>query len=189
MIDLFYPNGHNKPMKTLFLFLVFTILSACSTQKNLPLVSDPKKVEIKGGVWSLLSHDKLTLHFKNIETGKKLSLILERGISHRTIAPGHWELTGFEQNGKSYLATSSSKKFVLNIRPRLNVYSGSIVLGCPKITSSDFKYLKKMKFFNRYHFKSSSHTCELVVGNDLAGVKEELKNLHKSKSLNLIMGF
>lgn len=176
-------------MKTLIHFLVFTILSACSTQKIAPIVSEPKTVEIKGGVWSLLSHDKLTLYFKHIETHKKQSLILERGISQRTIASGHWELTGFEQNGKSYLATSSSKKFVLNIRPRLNVYAGSIVLGCPKITSSDFKYLKQMKFFNRYHFKSSNHTCELVVGNDLAGVKEELKNLHKSKSLNLIMGF
>jgi len=180
-------------MKILPLILILLIFNACSTQRELidhqEEILPAKTTEEVGAVWSLLSHDRLTLHFKNVDNGKNLSVIIERGISKRSVPVGHWEMTGFEQKGNTYLSLSTSKKFVFNMKPKVDVYAGSIVIGCPSVTAANFKHLKKMKFFNRYPFSSSSHhLCELVVGNDIEGVRSELKKVHKSKKLKLIQG-
>lgn len=181
-------------MKTLPLILIFLFFNACSTQRE--LIELPEEIpQIKpkeevGAVWSLLSHDQITLYLKNVDNGKNLSVIIERGISKRSVPVGHWEMTGFEQKGNTYLSLSTSKKFVFSMKPKVDVYAGSIVLGCPGITAVHFKHLKKMKFFNRYPFSSTSHhLCELVVGNDIDGVRSELKKSHKFKKLKLIEGF
>lgn len=180
-------------MKTLLLILILLIFNACSTQRE--LIERPEETpqvkpqETFGAVWSLLSHDQITLYLKNVDNGKNLSVIIERGISKRSVPVGHWEITGFEQNGKTYLSLSTSKKFVFGMKPKVDVYAGSIVLGCPNISAAHFKHLKRMKFFNRYPFSSSSHQlCELVVGNDIEGIRAELKKVHKSKTLKLIQG-
>lgn len=184
--------GHNNPMKTLPLILILLIFNACSTQReHIHHVEAPAQVESKeevGAVWSLLSHDQLTLHLKNVDNGKNLSVILGRGISKHSVPEGHWEIAGFEQNGKTFLSLSTSKKFVFNMKPKVDVYAGSIILDCPTVTAVHFKHLKRMKFFNRYPFSSSHHLCELVVGNDIEGVRSEVKKLHKSKKLKLIQG-
>ncbi len=181
-------------MKTLPLVLILLIFNACSTQReNIKLPEEASQVKSRvevGAVWSLLSHDQITLHLKNVDNGKNLSVIIERGISKRSVPVGHWELTGFEQEGNTYLSLSTSKKFVFSMKPKVDVYAGSIILGCPAITGAHFKHLKKMKFFNRYPFSSTSHhLCELVVGNDIDSIRFELKKTHKSKKLKLLQGF
>ncbi len=181
-------------MKTLPLVLILLIFNACSTQREIiKLPEETSQVKTKeevGVVWSLLSHDQITLHLKNVDNGKNLSVIIDKGISKRSVHAGHWEMTGFEQGGNTYLSLSTSKKFVISIKPKVDVYAGSIILGCPAITAAHFKHLKKMKFFNRYPFSSTSHhLCEFVVGNDIDGVRSELKKTYKSKKLKLIQGF
>ena len=140
-------------------------------------------------MFELASHRKVQLQFKSLDNGNKLSVIIENGITQKSIPTGHWELTGFENEGVSFLSMNTSKKFVLTVKPKSNVYGGSIVIGCPSIGQDDFKLLKNMKFFNRYPFRSSKSLCELVVGNDFAGVKSSLQKSPNSKKLSLIMGF
>lgn len=208
MIDLFYPHGHNEFMQflpfTIFMALFITGCASYHTKapaKPKPAVHKPQlkipspkldktsKTSATGAVWEYLSGDKLTLQFKNIDNGSNLTVIIEKGISERTVEAGHWELTGFEKKGTSYVSMNTSKKFVFRMSDKNNVYAGSIVIGCPQITSGDNKHLKRMKFFNRYPFSTSSGLCEVIVGNDFIGVREKLKKMRKNKKLNLILGF
>jgi hypothetical protein len=209
LIDLFYPHGHNGSMQFLSLPVVYglflLLFAGCtsyhrankapteaSSAKTAPKLvespPEPPKV-VKGAVWELLSGEQVTLQMKNLDNGKNLTVIIEKGISHRSVTPGHWELTGFEENGTSYVSMNTSKKFVFRRKEKTNVYAGSIVIGCPKIAATDFKLLKQMKFFNRYPFSSTSGLCEVVVGNDFAWVKSQFKKVQKNKKLNLILGF
>jgi hypothetical protein len=193
-----------KTMKFLFLSIIYVIFTGCASQhreavhvRTQPKSVQPKPQEVKtqkpspskGAVWELLTGEQVTLQLKNVDNGKNLTVIIEKGISVRTVPGGHWELTGFEENGHSYTSMNISKKFVFRMKPRANVYAGSIVIGCPKIAPDDFILLKQMKFFNRYPFSSSEGLCEMVIGNDFAGVRSEYKKIQKNKQLNLILGF
>lgn len=206
MVDLFDQHGHNSSMRFLPFTLIFLVFfTSCALLKSTepvrstppgsrpPLkIPAPKVEKVASGTtayWELLSNKKLSLQFKSLDDGSNLTVIIEKGISDREVSPGHWELTGFEVKGKSYLSMNTSKKFVFRMSEKNSVYAGSIVIGCPKISSSENKHLMKMKFFNRYPFSSSSGLCELVVGNDFNGVREKVKKSRKSKKLNLILGF
>jgi hypothetical protein len=199
LIDLFYPDGHNSGMKTLFFLSILCLISSgCSTiSMKSPTKSssttgyDKKKSDIYEHVtiFELVSKQRVQLQFKSLDNGNNLSVIIENGISQKTIPVGHWELTGYESDGISFLSMNTSKKFVLTVKPKSNIYAGSIVIGCPSIGPDDFKLLKNMKFFNRYPFRSTSNLCELVVGNDFAGVKSNLQKSQNFKKLNLVMGF
>lgn len=209
LIDLFYPHGHNGGMKILLISVIFGLfLAGCAnyrakapetspviTKKEVKTPVDPK---IRPGVpalqkgyfavWDLLSGEQVTLQLKNVDSGANLTVIIPAGLSQTRLGTGHWELTGFEQNGKSFLSMNISKKFVFVRKPKTNVYAGSIVIGCPKIAAADFKLLRDMKFFNRYPFSSASGLCELVVGDDFARVRASIKKSQKSKKLNLSNG-
>lgn len=188
-------------MKSLPVFLLFFLLAGCALQRQAPVEphpvakpsvakeSKPQGPLKKGAVWELLGSSQITLQFTNVDTGMNLSVVIEEGVSVHPVSPGHWELTGYEQDGKSFNSMNISKKFVMRIKSNSLTYAGSIITGCPKIESKDFKLLKSMKFFNRYPFSGGTGLCEMVVGNDLASVRSELKNIHKSKKLNVVMGF
>lgn len=188
-------------MKSLLLITVFILAWGCALQPKktvepLPVakpavVKDekPKGPLSKGVVWGLFSPSPITLQFKNVDTGMNLTVVIEEGISVHPVAPGHWELTGYEQDSKSFTSMNISKKFVMRVKSNTLTYGGTILTGCPKIESKDFKLLKSMRFFNRYPFSGGTGLCEMVVGNDLASVRSELKKERKSKKLNLVMGF
>lgn len=143
----------------------------------------------KGALWEVVNLDRLALQLRNVDEGTALTVNLQRGLSTTPMPPGHWELTGFEDNGISYLSMNVSKKFVFTMESKKNVYAGSIVVRCPKLDPSDLKLLKEMKFFNRYPFSSAQGLCELVVGNNFARVRSTLKKSFKNKRLNLTLGF
>lgn len=185
----------------LILGLIFFV-SGCALQNNQSVVekvptersvprSAPKEASVLniGVVWDLLSEEAMTLQFTNVDNKKNLSITLHKGINVFTVSPGHWELTGHEQNGISFKSMNISKKFVMRVKPKALVYGGSVLTGCPTIGNDDFKLLKTMSFFNRYPFNSDHSICELVVGNDLAGVRSSLRYSRKNKKLNLVMGF
>lgn len=140
-------------------------------------------------VWYLATHDKVTLYLKNLDNGMPMTVILERGLNQFPIPVGHWELSGFEEGGNSFTSMNTSKKFVFRARPRAHTYAGSIVIGCPKVGPGDFKYLKSMRFFNRYPFSSSSRLCEIIVGNDYKAVKLDYQKRPESRGLPLTLGF
>lgn len=169
-----------------------TKTTAKTTQKS-PVKHGESKAsnpfEGPGVYWELFSGAPLSLQLKNVDSGARLTVILDKGLSLKNVPAGHWELTGFEEKGKSFVSMNISKKFVFRVKPKSNVYAGSILVGCPKINPSDFKLLREMKFFDRYPFSSASGICEMVVGNDFAGVRKYLRKATDNKKLNLIMGF
>lgn len=209
LIDLFYPHGHNDGMKILLISFIFGLfLAGCANNRAKAPVTAPvnTKKEVKTpvhtkiiegvpalqngyyAVWDLLSGEQVTLQLKSVDSGANLTVIIQGGLSQTRLGTGHWELTGFEQNGKSFLSMNISKKFVFVRKAKTNVYAGSIVIGCPKIAPTDFKLLRDMKFFNRYPFSSASGLCELVVGDDYARVRTSIKKSQKSNKLNLSNG-
>ncbi len=164
-------------------------------EKSLPVVSKsapstqkPQKSR-PAVVMELLGLPKITLKFKNVDTGSEISLTIQKEPRLHEIGEGHWELTGFVENEKSYASLETSKKFVFHVTPKGDVYAGSIILGCPRVANDEFQYLKNMKFFNRYPFSTESGICELVIGNDQRGVEKKLQKALNSKNLSLIIGF
>lgn len=195
------------PMKCLP-FLIGFLLSSCSVlritrnpgpaHKSQPEkriyhhVESPKKTsskDVKGTAWELLSESQLALQFKNVDSDSYLTVIIEPGVTEKEIPSGHWELTGFEVEGTSYQSMNTSKKFVMRTKSKQRNYGGSLLLGCPKVTSEDFSHLKQMKFFDRYPFSSSKGLCELVVGNNMISVRNHLRKTKKLKRLNLNITF
>lgn len=206
MIDHSCPYGHNKCMKSLFLFCPLLFFTGCASyhpKTDTPVQKDTvyekpvvKKTPVKrtqksnkGVVWELLNREKLTLYFKSVDSGKNLTVIIGKGITQRSVPAGHWELTGFASEGRSFSSMNTSKKFVFRMRASSNIYAGSLVLGCPQISAQDYQYLKGMKFFNRYPFTSTHGLCEVVIGNDFAEVRNTLRKSRKNKNLDLVIGF
>lgn len=158
-----------------------------ASKKNTKVVPVKTISEYKGhyAVWELLNINQLSLQLKNVDGGNNLTLIIEKGISQKEVPPGDWELTGFEEDGTSYISMKTSKKFVFRMKAKTDVYAGSILIGCPKIATQDLRLLRDMKFFNRYPFSSSVGLCELIVGNDFASVLPKIKKSRNSKKLNI----
>lgn len=137
----------------------------------------------------LLSDHQVSFQFKNIDTGKNLTLIAEEGLTIRPIPPGHWELTGFSREGRSFVSMNTAKKFVLRMKAKSNTYAGSVLISCPSVSEKDYKFLKKFKFYNRYPFSSDKSLCEVVVGSDYLSVRAKLRQKMKNKKLGLHTGF
>ena len=195
-------NAMRTPSFMMFLSLLIFIVSGCShlnfgykstetPQKTIEKTPAPARSQITGpsAIWYLYSHDQVTLYLKNVDNGTPATMIIERGLTRLAIPVGHWQLTGFEEDGKSYTSMNTSKKFVFRVKPKSITYAGSIVIGCPKVGTEDFKYLKNMKFFNRYPFSSTTNLCEMIVGNDFAMVRSEFRKTQKTKGLTLTLGF
>lgn len=160
-----------------------------SSGKNTKQVVSVKAKKAKSvGVWDVLNRKKISLYFTSIDNGSNLTVILEKGINLKAIPRGHWELTSFSVNGKTYNSMNTTKKFVFRMNPT-NTYAGSVVVGCPTISTNSYNYLKNMKFFNRYPFTSKQGLCEIVVGNDFAKALNSLRKVRKNKNLRLEMGF
>jgi hypothetical protein len=169
----------------------FDFNSSLHKSGNVSAKKDPKLSgpSAKGAVWELLSGNQLSLHLKSVDGQAQSSLILRERISTHPISYGHWELSGFELDGKSYFSMNTSKKFILRVRPGPLTYAGSIVIGCPRISQAENKHLKKMKFFNRYPFSSKDGLCEVVVGNNQKEVISLLRKTHKNDNLKIKIGF
>lgn len=190
-------------MKFQTILALFVLLSGCSHQNSRPVqtvASADKKLPAKksmnvareqshGVVWEVLSENEIILQFRNVDTKSNLNVVVQKGVSVHSIRPGHWELTGFSEKGKSFTSMNVSKKFVMKVSPKSLVYGGSLLTGCPAIENKDFRLLKNMQFFNRYPFSGGTGLCEMVIGNNLAGVRSQLKNSRKTKTLNPVMGF
>lgn len=188
-------------MKSLFSTLVFlAALSGCASFHHKDQISGntsgksvsrekaPQGLE-KGALWELLAPEKLVLHFRNLETDLSVSLILNKGINNHFLNTGHWELTGIDFHEISYRSMNVSKKFVLKIRSNVQTYAGSLLAVCPRASKKESKFLKKMKFFDRYPFSSSFGLCELVVGDNRDDLQKRLRKEKKFKGLNLQSGF
>jgi hypothetical protein len=160
-----------------------------STSKIAPKEGTPVTPDLKGVSFELLGVERPTLHFKNVDTLFPVSIATSGGVLIYPLPVGHWELTGIEAQGQTYSSINISRKFVLNIKSGHLNYGGSIILGCPQIGSRDLKFLKAMKFFNRYPFGGPSGVCELVIGNNLASVRRELIKLRKFQKLRIQMSF
>ncbi len=158
-------------------------------QKTAIVTEEPKKELNSGVVWELLSENSLTLQFANVDDETYMTVVISSGLSKKSFPVGHWELTGFEENGSSFVSMNTSKKFILRSKEKSLNYGGTILIGCPSIPQADIKLLKQMKFFNRYPFSGSTGICEMVIGDNFASVRSELKKSQKSKQLKLIMGF
>lgn len=149
----------------------------------------PKKESNSGMVFELLGESSLTLQFTNVEDETYMTVVIEKGISQKSFPGGVWELTGFEENGKSFLSMNTTKKFILRSKENSLSYGGTIILGCPSIPKDSTQFLKKMKFFDRYPFSGTSGICEMVIGDNFAEVRMALKKSQKSRQLKLNMGF
>lgn len=207
MTSFIWP-GIIKAMKNLVLLCLFGLLSAfltgCSNfrvekkqsadlakEVDRPAETVKEKPILKGptAIWYLLTHERVTLYLKNVDNASAASMILEKGANQLPIAPGHWELTGFEEGDNSFTSMNTSKKFVFRVTPKSMTYAGSIVIGCPNVPTVDFKYLKPMKFFNRYPFSSEVGLCEMIIGDDFATVRADMRKTQKTKGLKLTIGF
>lgn len=189
---------------TVFCVFLSVFLTGCASYRTKEdpqtpaKTAQPKRTETispgmlppsEGALWEVLNSEQVSLQLKNVDSGKNLTVNLAKGLSTSPVPVGHWEITGFEENGKSFLSMNISKKFVFRMKAKNNVYAGSIVIGCPQIASTDLKLLKEMNFYNRYPFSSASGLCEMVIGDNFARVRKTLKKSSKNKKLNLIMGF
>lgn len=183
-------------------FLLLVLVGCASLEKregskSVPVKNSPdhgqtrveKSSPAPQTVWELLKDQHVTLQFKNVDNGKKLTVILNQGLKFLPVPVGHWELTGFERRGESFVSMKTSKKFVFRVKAKQNTYAGSILIGCPTVSEKNFTLLKEMKFFNRYPFSSESNLCELVVGDDLKRVQSELKRTKENKHLKLFLSF
>lgn len=189
-------------MKFHLFFLLLVIFTGCASyhkpaQKPRPPqeVSTKKEVlrvrpSVTGGaVWELLSDRQVTLMFKDIDTGKNLSVIAEEGVSVKAVPPGHWELTGFEKEGRTFVSMNTAKKFVFRMKPKSNTYAGTYLISCPAVSEKDYKFLKKLKFYNRYPFSSDKGLCEVAVGSDYLSVRTKFRQKMKNLKLSLHTGF
>lgn len=149
----------------------------------------PKKESTTGMVFELINETSLTLQFKNVDDESYMTVVIEKDLSQKSFPVGHWELTGFEENGHSFVSMNTTKKFVLRSKENSLNYGGTILVGCPSIPKDSTKILKQMKFFDRYPFSGPTGICEMVVGDNFAAVRSALKKARKSKQLKLIMGF
>lgn len=190
-------------MKSFFILVFFSLLNGCASyheKMSIPPVETPKKgigpltnskkykTLQTGAVWELLNREKVTLYFTNVDNGSHLNVILQPGLNSKEAPKGHWELTGYAFRGQSFTSMNTSKKFVFR-KSTENVYAGSVIVSCPKVSGTSLGLLKSMRFFNRYSFRSDRNLCELVVGNDLAGVRSKLRKARKNNNLNLSSGF
>jgi hypothetical protein len=213
MIDLLHPDGHNKSMQTLIITIILSLsFTSCSSYHSAPDVTSKPSSNIKTNkgsrkksttssstksnpirrplaVWEFLLEGDIQLQFKNVDNDSNLTIIIHEGLTKRFVPVGHWELKGFIRSDKSFISLNTSKKFVMRVPKNKNVYAGSIIVECPKVTSEKMGLIKSMKFFNRYPFSSSKGLCEIIVGDNYNKVQSKLKNTKKINRLNLIMGF
>ena len=208
LIDLFCRDGHNYSMLKhptfMILGLLLVLLTGCGhlttpkapenpaprVHKPAPKNPEVTKPEVETtAVWYSFSETQVALYLKNIDNGEARTMILQKGMSTLPLDEGHWELAGFEENGNSFTSMNTSKKFVFRVKPGANVYAGSLIIGCPKVSQADFKYLKAMRYFDRYPFSSTTKLCEMIIGNDFAFVRNQLRKTQKNKGLKLQMGF
>lgn len=187
-------------MKLFFLGVFFSLLSGCasyhdkghapskSSSAKASGISKTIKKSENAAVWELLQQEKVILYFSSVDNGSRLNVILRNGLNFKNLPKGHWELTGFSTGGKTFNSLNTTKKFVVRKNDE-NIYGGSIVIGCPTVNRTKFSLLKSMRFFNRYSFSSGKNLCELVVGNDLAGVKTKIAKSRKNNNLSISPGF
>lgn len=180
-------------MKIQFLS-VLLLFAGCSTSK-INEVDAKKKTEVEntvslkyGAFWDLLSGQKIIIHLTSVDNRSPLKIPLKTGLEKRAVPVGHWELVGFEVNGRKYASTGTSRKYILNMKPNADIYAGSLIVECPVVSNKYYSLLKKMKFFNRYNFSMGEGNCEIVIGNDFDRVRSSLIDSSKSKKLNLRLG-
>lgn len=141
------------------------------------------------GVWHLISPEKLSLVLSHFDTKITRNILLEKGTNKGTLKSGDWQVRGIKYGPSKFRPINDSQKIVFKLKEKKPMYLGSIIFECPKVNDSFFEDMKKMKYFNRFFFKSKKKICELVLGNDFENVKNELYKTQNELSNSLILGF
>jgi hypothetical protein len=133
-------------------------------------------------VWEILSDSDVVLKIRNVVNRKRLTLKLSPKNPTADLEVGYWQVEGFSLNGVTYSTPKGDLNFTFSSPQNSNVYAGTLIFGCPKVGSSFFSALKKMKYFSRYEMRSGKQSCEMIVGNDFDAVAK------RNPDLRLIIG-
>lgn len=191
--------------KFVFILLVLNILSSCSLVKSRQVPetlevnkASQKKYSVtplskwtKGtkAVWHLVEPMGLELVVRSVDKTKRESITIDKTLSQVEMDPGDWQIIGFKLEGKQFETITAAKYFGFKLIPLKDSYAGSIIVGCPMVGEKHLPQMKKMKFFNRFTFKSGNSLCEMVVGNEYPTVKRVWTKLTGQKAGMLTMGF
>lgn len=176
-----------------FILALGVFIVSCASNRPLnPLEVGVDKGNVKNetqALWQLIFPEELELVLVNLESKKKEVVQLESGLVRVGIGKGFWQVVGLRLNGQAFETMKTTDRFVIGVKKKATIYAGSVIVQCPTVGSEHFSELKKMKYFNRYHFRSQVGLCEMIVGNDFAGVKEVWKSHDESKNIPLVLGF
>jgi len=181
--------------------MILGLAFSCSTKSNLkrplksqdPLDPRPKSsrppVRRAIAIWHLLFPEKVQLQLRKIDKTKLKKTVSLDEITEFQLTKGQWQVVGFVMDGVEYESLNSSQHFLFRLKDRSQVYAGTMIFQCPKVGEEHFERLKKMKFFNRYYFKSHHTLCEMVVGSDLAGARAASEVLERPFPKRVLLGF
>lgn len=138
-------------------------------------------------VWHLVS-PAITEILLEHEKGLQELIRIDTTLSELTLNPGRWKVMGVIHQGVEYESLVEGGKFSFQVEKNVSSYVGSFLVDCPRVRGHQ-QTLKKMQFFNRYHFTSPHGTCELIVGNDLPKVRRAWGRLVRLPGTQLRLGF
>ncbi len=146
----------------------------------------PEKREV---VWHLIEPLGIQLILFHVESKHQEKVLIERTLSEVKLAPGQWQVVGFRWNKKTYRMPKGQERFSFKTKASSRIYAGSFLIQCPKVGEKHLNELKKMSFFNRFNFTSTSGSCQMVVGDQFTEVNRAWQALENQDKEPLIIGF
>lgn len=184
-----------------FILLATGLLQGCASKKKLMATGGNSTADIKKvdesvlkqdeglAIWQLTSNDEVAITIQKVGKEKTETFLVKEGISKIVLQAGRWQIAGFQLPDETYVSLKLGPKFDFRLKKNTVTYAGSIIIQCPKVGPEHFSVLKKMSFFNRYHFSSDSKLCEMVVGDNFTEVKQTWQELGNWSKKKLIIGF
>lgn len=185
--------------KRLIYSILLFILMSCTHQK--PISTDstngippsheksiPKPNQNGEVLIHLISPENLELVLNRSEDSQEFNIVIDKILSQIVLRPGHWKVTGVISNGVHYEVKNGSKVFQFHAQKKQSSYVGSYLFQCPIVGPAGIKEMRKMIYFDRYHFSSHEKSCELIIGSDFKRVKKVWARL-KGAKFPLSLGF
>ena len=186
---------NNKAKNLLFLIILIGCSHQFSTPSKLENLNPNREIgpkpRIMGktrAIFHLIAPKEVELLLLNQGTQKEESIIVDKTLSQIEMSHGDWEIVGLKLNHKIYRINKLKKKFVFHLKNDQLTYVGSYILDCAFNNKVYLSSLKKMSFYNIYHFSSDTNLCEMVVGSEYKRVNRVWKSL-KSDNKSLHLGF
>lgn len=186
---------NNKAKNLLFLIILIGCSHQFSTPSKLENLNPNREIgpkpRIMGktrAIFHLIAPKEVELLLLNQGTKKEESIIVDKTLSQIEMSHGDWEIVGLKLNHKIYRINKLKKKFVFHLKNDQLTYVGSYILDCAFNNKVYLSSLKKMSFYNIYHFSSDTNLCEMVVGSEYKRVNRVWKSL-KSDNKSLHLGF